>query len=89
MKVTIIVPVYNVSAYVERCWESLVKQTYKEIEILFVDDCGTDDSVEKLQKLIDTHPGIYCKILQKRLYLTIRHLYLNSYQLYQSNNLLV
>lgn len=63
MKVTIIVPVYNVSAYIERCWESLVKQTYKEIEILFVDDCGTDDSVEKLQKLIDTHPDIYCKIL--------------------------
>ena len=63
MKVTIIVPVYNVSAYIERCWESLVKQTYKEIEILFVDDCGTDDSVEKLQKLIDTHPNIYCKIL--------------------------
>ena len=63
MKVTIIVPVYNVSAYIERCWESLVKQTYKEIEILFVDDCGTDDSVEKLQKLIDTHPGIYCKII--------------------------
>ena len=63
MKVTIIVPVYNVSAYIERCWESLVKQTYKEIEILFVDDCGTDDSVEKLQKLIETHPGIYCKIL--------------------------
>ena len=63
MKVTIIVPVYNVSAYVERCWESLVKQTYKDLEILFIDDCGTDDSVEKLQKLIDTHPGIYCKIL--------------------------
>ena len=63
MKVTIIVPVYNVSAYIERCWESLVKQTYKEIEILFVDDCGTDESVEKLQKLIDTHPDIYCKIL--------------------------
>lgn len=61
--VSIIVPVYNVSAYIERCWESLVKQTYKEIEILFVDDCGTDDSVEKLQKLIDTHPDIYCKIL--------------------------
>ena len=63
MKVTIIVPIYNVSAYVERCWESLVKQTYKDLEILFIDDCGTDDSVEKLQKLIDTHPGIYCKIL--------------------------
>ena len=61
--VSIIVPVYNVSAYIERCWESLVKQTYKDLEILFIDDCGTDDSVEKLQKLIDIHPGIYCKIL--------------------------
>ena len=63
MKVTIIVPIYNVSAYIERCWESLVKQTYKDLEIFFIDDCGTDDSVEKLQKLIDTHSGIYCKIL--------------------------
>ena len=63
MKVTLIVPIYNVSAYIERCWESLVKQTYKDLEILFIDDCGTDDSVEKLQKLIDIHPGIYCKIL--------------------------
>ena len=52
IKVSIIVPVYNVSAYVERCWESLVKQAYKDLEILFIDDCGTDDSVEKLQKLI-------------------------------------
>ena len=51
--VSIIVPVYNVSAYVERCWESLVKQTYKDLEILFIDDCGTDDSVEKLQKFFE------------------------------------
>ena len=73
--VSIIVPVYNVSAYIERCWESLVKQTYKEIEILFVDDCGTDDSVEKLQKLIDTHPGIYCKILHQSQYSFQRFLF--------------
>lgn len=42
--VTIVVPVYNVELYVERCIESLVSQTYKDIEIILVDDGSTDES---------------------------------------------
>lgn len=42
--VSIIVPVYNVSAYLRKCVESLVNQTYKRIEIILVDDGSTDNS---------------------------------------------
>lgn len=42
--VSIIVPVYNVEKYLERCIESLLNQTYKNIEILLIDDGSTDCS---------------------------------------------
>ncbi len=42
--VSIIVPVYNVEKYLNRCIESLVKQTYSEIEIILIDDGSTDTS---------------------------------------------
>lgn len=43
--VSIIVPVYNASQYLDRCIDSLVKQTVKDIEIILVDDGSTDDSL--------------------------------------------
>lgn len=43
-KVSIIVPVYNVEKYVSRCLESLISQTYKNIEIIIVNDGATDKS---------------------------------------------
>lgn len=42
--ISIIIPVYNVEAYLERCVESVVHQTYANIEILLVDDGSTDGS---------------------------------------------
>ena len=36
--ISVIVPVYNVEAYLERCVDSILKQTYKELEIILVDD---------------------------------------------------
>lgn len=46
VKVTIIVPVYNTKRYLEECVCSLVEQTYRDIEILLVDDGSTDGSSE-------------------------------------------
>jgi glycosyltransferase involved in cell wall biosynthesis len=42
--ITIIVPVYNVEQYVSNCIESIIGQTYKELEIILVDDGSTDSS---------------------------------------------
>lgn len=42
--VTIVVPVYGVEAYLDRCVESLVGQTYPNLEIILVDDCSPDGS---------------------------------------------
>lgn len=44
MKISIIVPVYNVEKELERCIDSLINQTYKNIEIILVDDGSTDTS---------------------------------------------
>ena len=49
--ITVIVPVYNVSKYIEQCLNSLINQTMKELAIVVVDDCGTDDSIGKAQKI--------------------------------------
>ena len=42
--VTIVVPVYNAEAYISKCIESILKQSYKNIELLLVNDGSTDDS---------------------------------------------
>ena len=43
-KISIIVPVYNVEKYVKKCLESISNQTYKNIEIIIVNDGATDSS---------------------------------------------
>lgn len=45
-KISIIVPVYNVEKYVRKCLESIIHQTYKNIEIIIIDDGSTDNSLK-------------------------------------------
>ena len=47
-KISIIVPVYNVEKYIDECVESLVNQTYTNLEIILVDDGSTDSSGQRL-----------------------------------------
>ena len=47
--VTIVVPVYNAKNYITRFISSLQNQTLKNFEVIFVDDCSTDDTLEKLK----------------------------------------
>ena len=48
--VSIIVPVYNVSLYLEQCIESLINQTYKKLQIILVDDGSKDSSYDICKK---------------------------------------
>ena len=50
-KISVIVPVYNVEAYLEKCVESILKQTYTNLEILLVNDGSTDNSGELCDQL--------------------------------------
>ena len=55
--VSVIIPVYQVSDYVERCLKSLIGQTYTAIECIIVDDVTLDDSIEKCEKIIAEYHG--------------------------------
>ena len=59
MKVSIIVPVYNVEKYLDRCLESLVNQTLRDIEILVVNDGTKDNS----QKIIDKYAKMDSRVI--------------------------
>lgn len=52
-KVSIIVPVYNAKDYILRCVDSLVNQTYKDIEIILVNDGSLDNSIELVNEKYD------------------------------------
>ena len=57
MKVSIIIPVYNVEKYIERCINSVIRQTYTNIECIIVDDCSTDNSANICTELIAKYSG--------------------------------
>lgn len=72
--ISIIIPVYQVSDYVERCIRSVMSQTFTAIECFIVDDATEDDSIDKCERLIkeyndnlndnlDVRGGIRFKIL--------------------------
>lgn len=65
-KITVIVAVYNVEDYIENCAVSLFNQTLGEIEYIFVDDCSTDRSIERLKNVVGSFPNRqpYVKIIQ-------------------------
>lgn len=63
--VTIGIPVYNVEPYIEKCLLSVLNQTYQNLEILVVDDLGTDKSMDIVAKLQQSHPlGNSIKIIR-------------------------
>ena len=50
MKISIIIPVYNVEKYLRQCLDSVINQTYKDLEIICVNDASTDSSLSILEE---------------------------------------
>ena len=56
MKVSILVPVYAVEAYIAECAQSLFGQDYRDLEYIFVDDCSPDNSISVLKEVLTAFP---------------------------------
>lgn len=67
MRITVIVPIYNVEQYIAECAESLFRQTYPDLEYVFCDDCTPDRSIEVLQEVMARHPerGDHVRIVRQ------------------------
>ena len=57
-RVSVITPVYNAARFIAGTVESAATQTYKDVEIVLVDDCSKDNSAEIIAKLQKTYPNI-------------------------------
>ena len=55
-KVSVIIPVYKVEGYAERCARSLFGQTLNEVEFVFVDDCTPDESMQIIRRVSNEYP---------------------------------
>lgn len=60
MIVSVIVPVYNTEKYLKRCLNSLINQTYKELEIIIVNDASTDKSDQVINDFLLDDPRVKC-----------------------------
>ena len=56
MKVSAIIPIYGVEAFIERCARKLFSQTLQDVEFIFVDDATPDNSIALLEKVIEEFP---------------------------------
>ena len=54
--VSVIVPIYGVERFIEQCVRTLMDQTLRDIEYVFVDDCTPDNSMEILGRVIQDYP---------------------------------
>lgn len=67
VKVSVIIPIYQVAPYIEKCAESLFGQTLQEMQFVFIDDGSSDNSCELLEKVLSRFPE------RKEQTLIIRH----------------
>lgn len=74
-KVSVLVPIYGVEKYIERCARSLFEQTLDEMEFIFVDDCTPDKSIEILRSIIEEYR---LRLAEKRYTVRIERMPTNS-----------
>lgn len=64
MRVSVIIPNYNKEKYIQKCIESVLHQSFPDIEIIIVDDCSTDSSPKIIQQYKSKYPQIVAECLK-------------------------
>ena len=62
MLVSIIIPIYRSRKYIEKCVRSVFDQTYKNLEIIIIDDCGKDGSIDVIKRVLIEYPDMTNKV---------------------------
>lgn len=63
---TVIIPVFNTANLLKRCLDSLLNQVNKQIEILLIDDCSTDNSLEIIKQYTQKYANIHYIVMPKQ-----------------------
>lgn len=63
--VSVIIPIYNVEKYLERCLNSVLHQTYTDYEVICINDCSPDKSDEILKQFQEKYPSVL-RVLQNK-----------------------
>lgn len=63
-KVSVVIPNYNYENYIEERIDSILMQTYPIHELIILDDCSTDNSVNKIEEIIKKHPDVNIKFVK-------------------------
>lgn len=61
---SVVVPNYNKRKYLDTCIQSILKQSYRPLEVIVVDDCSTDDSVKIITNLQNSYPKSELKLIK-------------------------
>ena len=59
VEVSICIPVYNAEEYIERTIESILNQKFSNFELIIIDNCSTDNTVDKINQFKDTRIRFY------------------------------
>lgn len=65
MRFSIILPVYNVEKYIRKCMDSIMNQTFRDYEVIVVDDESPDNSMQIVEEFAKKYPGMITMIHQK------------------------
>lgn len=85
--ISIIVPIYNVEKYLEKCLNSINEQTYTYFECILIDDCSTDCSLDIANRFVSLDP-VRFKLIRNKSNVGLSHSRHNGYQ-YASGNYII
>lgn len=62
--ISINIPIFKCEKYILRCLQSVYNQTYKNLELILVNDCTPDESMVIVQEFVSAHPDILIKVIE-------------------------